>query len=103
MKLGMLDEIIYSQAPEKINGGSFRVSKIEFFIPTLAPEDPEAEKEKLQAELKYTQGFLASVEKKLANERFVANAPEQVIAIERKKASDAEEKITMLQKSLSLL
>ena len=103
VKLGMLDEIIYSQAPEKINGGSFRVSKIEFFIPTLAPEDPEAEKEKLQAELKYTQGFLASVEKKLANERFVANAPEQVIAIERKKASDAEEKITMLQKSLSLL
>ena len=103
VKLGMLDEIIYSQAPEKINGGSFRVSKVEFFIPTLAPEDPEAEKEKLQAELKYTQGFLASVEKKLANERFVANAPEQVIAIERKKASDAEEKITMLQKSLSLL
>ena len=103
MKLGMLDEIIYSKASEKINGGSFRVSKVEFFIPTLAPEDPEAEKEKLQAELKYTQGFLASVEKKLANERFVANAPEQVIAIERKKASDAEEKITMLQKSLSLL
>ena len=66
----------------------------------LAAEDL---KEKLQAELKYTQGFLASVEKKLANERFVAQAPEQVIAIERKKASDAEEKITMLKKSLSLL
>ncbi|MDO7576184.1 MAG: hypothetical protein MUQ86_04725, partial [Flavobacteriaceae bacterium] len=50
-----------------------------------------------------TKGFLASVEKKLANERFVSNAPEQVIAIERKKAADAEEKIKMLEKSLSLL
>jgi valyl-tRNA synthetase len=103
IKLGMLDEIICSEAPEDLSGGSFRVSKLEFFIPTLAPEDTEAEKEKLHAELKYTKGFLDSVEKKLANERFVANAPEQVIAIERKKAADAEDKIKMLQKSLSLL
>ena len=103
IKLGALDDLIYSQAPEDTNGGSFRVSKLEFFIPTQAPEDTEAEKEKLHAELKYTKGFLASVEKKLANERFVSNAPEQVIAIERKKAADAEDKIKMLEKSLSLL
>jgi valyl-tRNA synthetase len=46
-------------------------------------------------------GFLASVEKKLANEKFVANAPEQVIANERKKVADAKEKIELLEKSLS--
>jgi len=103
LKLGILDDILYSAAPENTNGGSFRVSNLEFFIPTLAPEDTEAEKDKLNSELKYTKGFLASVEKKLANERFVSNAPEQVIAIERKKAADAEEKIKMLEKSLSLL
>ena len=103
LRLGILDDILYSAAPENTNGGSFRVSNLEFFIPTLAPEDTEAEKDKLNSELKYTKGFLASVEKKLANERFVSNAPEQVIAIERKKAADAEEKIKMLEKSLSLL
>ena len=46
-------------------------------------------------------GFLASVEKKLANERFVANAPEKVIAIERKKVAEAKEKISLLEKSLA--
>ena len=103
VKLGILDEIVYSEVPKNINGGSFRVSNLEFFIPTLAPENTEAEKEKITLELKYTKGFLSSVGKKLANKRFVLNAPEQVIAIERKKAADAEEKIKMLEKSLSLL
>ena len=79
------------------------MSNLEFFIPTLSPENTEAEKEKITLELKYTKGFLSSVGKKLANKRFVLNAPEQVIAIERKKAADAEEKIKMLEKSLSLL
>ena len=61
------------------------------------------EKEKLTLELNYTRGFLASVEKKLSNERFVANAPEKVIALERKKAADAKEKIVLLEKNLALL
>ena len=81
--------------------GSFRLNNLEFFIPTKAAEDPEAEKEKLTLELKYTRGFLASVEKKLSNERFVKNAPAQVIDLERKKAADALEKISLLEKSLN--
>ena len=92
----------YENAPDEILGGSFRVDKLEFFIPTKVTEDPEAEKEKLITELNYTKGFLASVEKKLSNERFVENAPEHVISIERKKAADATDKINMLEKSLGI-
>ena len=102
-KLGLLEALHYENAPDNRFGGSFRVEKLEFFIPTKATEDPEAEKEKLKAELRYTKGFLASVEKKLSNERFVSNAPEQVIAIEQKKAADAVDKIIMLEKSLGIL
>ena len=100
MKLGGVNEIHYSSAPDDLLGGSFRINNLEFFIPTNAAEDPEAEKAKLTEELRYTRGFLASVEKKLANERFVANAPAQVIDLERKKAADAIEKISLLEKSL---
>ena len=102
VKLGLLEGLYYENAPDEILGGSFRVDKLEFFIPTKVTEDPEAEKEKLITELNYTKGFLASVEKKLSNERFVENAPEQVISIERKKAADATDKINMLEKSLGI-
>ena len=101
-KLGLLEGLYYENAPDESLGGSFRVDKLEFFIPTKVTEDPEAEKEKLIAELNYTKGFLASVEKKLSNRRFVENAPEQVIYIERKKAEDANDKISMLEKSLGI-
>ena len=100
LKLGGVNEIHYSSAPDDLLGGSFRINNLEFFIPTNAAEDPEAEKAKLTEELRYTRGFLASVEKKLANERFVANAPAQVIDLERKKAADAIEKISLLENSL---
>ena len=103
LKLGGVAEITYSSPPEELVGGSFRIHNLELFIPTDAAEDPEAEKEKLTAELHYTRGFLASVEKKLSNERFVANAPEKVIALERKKAADAKEKILLLEKNLAAL
>jgi valyl-tRNA synthetase len=73
------------------------------FIPINQAVDPEEERKKLTQELKYAKGFLKSVEKKLSNERFVANAPEKVIELERKKAADAKEKISLLEKSLSLL
>uniref|UniRef100_UPI0030DCD93A hypothetical protein n=1 Tax=uncultured Planktosalinus sp. TaxID=1810935 RepID=UPI0030DCD93A len=56
---------------------------------------------KLTDELKYTEGFLKSVQKKLSNERFVSNAPEAVIAAERKKESDAVSKIKTLKESIS--
>ena len=102
VKLGMLEGLYYENAPDESLGGSFRVNKLEFFIPTEVTEDDEAEKEKLIAELKYTKGFLDSVKKKLSNERFVENAPEQVISIERKKAADAKYKISMLEKSLGI-
>src|SRR5210317_1264549 len=82
---------------------SFRVSKTEFFIPLSEGVDLEAEREKIQKEIDYLKGFLASVDKKLSNERFVSNAPEKVIELERKKAADAREKIEGLEKSLGLL
>ena len=63
----------------------------------------EEEKANLKKELEYTQGFLASVMKKLSNERFVAGAPAQVIEMERKKQADAEAKIKALEESLAKL
>ena len=100
-KLSNISAIRYDSVPKNTFGGSFRVGTYEFFIPTQATNDPEAERKKLNDELTYTKGFLVSVEKKLANERFVANAPEKVIAIERKKVADAKEKISLLEKSLA--
>ena len=82
---------------------SFRVGGNEFFIPFLETIDIEAEREKLQKELDYNRGFLASVQKKLSNERFVSNAPEQVIANERKKEADALAKIEVLEQSIRSL
>jgi len=79
---------------------SFRVKSTEFFIPIGAAIDIEAELDKIEKELEYTQGFLNSVRKKLSNERFVQNAPSQVIDIERKKEADALAKIETLQQSL---
>ena len=65
--------------------------------------DKEAEIAKAEAELKHLEGFLAGVEKKLANERFVQNAPESVVALERKKQSDAKTKIAALKETLAAL
>jgi valyl-tRNA synthetase len=61
------------------------------------------EKEKLEEELKYQQGFLNSVLKKLKNERFVNNAPEQVVQKERQKQADAEIKIKAIEEQLNKL
>ncbi|NND78767.1 MAG: valine--tRNA ligase, partial [Maribacter sp.] len=82
---------------------TFRVGSNEYFIPISGAVDIEVEIKKIQEELQYTKGFLQSVQKKLSNERFVDNAPEKVIAIERKKQADAEEKILTLEKSLASL
>ncbi|MBT8185323.1 MAG: class I tRNA ligase family protein, partial [Eudoraea sp.] len=82
---------------------SFRVKSNEYFVPVKGAIDVEEEIKKISEELKYTRGFLASVLRKLSNERFVNNAPEQVIAIERKKQADAEAKIETLEKSLASL
>ena len=82
---------------------AFRVNSNEYFIPMEGTIDIKAEIDKLQEELVYVQGFLASVRKKLSNERFVANAPAQVLEIERKKEADALAKIEVLEKSLASL
>ncbi len=82
------------------NSASFRVGKNEFFVPLDAFINPEEEKAKLREELEYLEGFLASVRKKLSNERFVQNAPPAVVEKERKKEADALEKIALLRKRL---
>ncbi|MGB5203052.1 MAG: valine--tRNA ligase [Eudoraea sp.] len=80
---------------------SFRVRSNEYFIPVSGMLDIEAEIKKIREELSYTKGFLQSVTKKLANDRFVKNAPESVVTMEKKKAADAKAKILTLEKSLS--
>ncbi|APU09284.1 valine--tRNA ligase [Cellulophaga lytica] len=98
-KLTNVSSISYTDAA--VDGAlSFRVKSNEYFIPMVGAIDIEAEIKKIEEELKYTKGFLISVQKKLSNERFVNNAPEKVIEIERKKQADAEAKIETLEKSL---
>ena len=82
---------------------AFMVGTDEFAVPLGSMIDIDAEIEKQEAQLKHLEGFLAGVMKKLSNERFVANAPEQVVALERKKQSDSEEKIAALKESLAAL
>ncbi|CAM1344147.1 valine--tRNA ligase [Tenacibaculum amylolyticum] len=89
---------------EQVEGASFRVKSNEYFIP-ISTENINVEEEikKITEELNYTEGFLKSVQKKLANERFVNNAPEQVVINERKKEADAVAKIETLKASLAAL
>ncbi|MDT0541002.1 valine--tRNA ligase [Croceitalea sp. P059] len=102
IKLGNLSTI--ESVKDAVDGAlSFRVKSNEYFIPIAGAIDVEAEIQKINEELKYTKGFLQSVQKKLSNERFVNNAPPQVVDIERKKVTDAEAKIETLEKSLASL
>ncbi len=99
-KLGQIEKIEMEVEDKNQSLGSFRVGQSAFYIPLNEEVDQEEERKKLTQELTYAKGFLKSVEKKLANERFVSNAPEKVIELERKKAADAKEKIALLEKSL---
>ena len=99
-KLGNLSVLNY--VDKKVDGAlSFRVKSNEYYVPLSGSINIEEEIATLTQELEYTKGFLNSVMKKLSNERFVNNAPEQVIANERKKQSDAEAKIKTIQEQLS--
>ncbi|WP_372642086.1 valine--tRNA ligase [Ancylomarina sp.] len=80
---------------------SFIVNAIEYFIPLGDLVDVEEELKKMAEELKYTKGFLMSVQKKMSNERFVNNAPAKVIEIEKKKMADAEAKIKVLEERIA--
>ncbi len=79
------------------------VQKDKFFIETENQADTSSQKEQLQKDLNYFEGFLASVEKKLGNERFVQNAKPEVVDVERKKKADAEAKIKAIKESLESL
>ncbi|MCH7524040.1 MAG: class I tRNA ligase family protein, partial [Bacteroidetes bacterium] len=101
-KLGNISTLNYTN--EKVEGAlTFRVKSNEYFVPMQGSIDIEAEIAKLTEELNYTQGFLKSVQKKLSNERFVNNAPDQVVASEKKKEADALAKIETLKASLGSL
>ena len=101
-KLGNISNLNYTEA--KVDGAlTYRVKSNEYFVPMQGSIDIEAEVAKLTEELNYTEGFLKSVQKKLANERFVAGAPEQVVAGEKKKEADALAKIETIKASLASL
>ncbi len=102
IKLCTLSEIVRTES--KSDGAvTFVIGTEEFAIPLAAYINAEEEISKLEADLEYQRKFLASVEKKLSNESFVSRAPEQVIALERKKQSDAETRIATIEQSLSQL
>ena len=87
---------------EKVPGSVLFIEQnVEYFVPFADNIDKDAELKKLNDELAYAEKFLQSVLKKLANERFVQNAPEQVVAIERKKQADAEAKIKLLKEQIA--
>ena len=102
-KLGQIQKVERLSKRNNQTLGSFRVGQSEYFIPISKEVDPEEERKKLTQELEYVKGFLRSVEKKLSNERFVSNAPDKVIELERKKAGDAQQKITLLSRRLGHL
>ena len=95
-KMAGISQMHWVEESPNQSGASFRVGALECFIPLEGAVDTKAEKAKIEEELKYAKGFLQSVRKKLENERFVSNAPEKVIAMERKKEADALEKINLL-------
>lgn len=101
-KLGNITVLEY--VSDKVDGAlSFRVKSNEYFIPVTGNINIEAEITKLTEELKYTKGFLKSVQAKLSNEKFVGGAPEKVLEMERKKEADALSKIATIEQSLASL
>lgn len=101
-KLCNISKISY--VPEKpVSAIGFMVQGTEYFVPLGDKIDLGAEREKLIKEIEYTEGFLASVMKKLGNERFMANAKQDVIDVEQRKRADAESKILLLKQRLDSL
>ena len=102
VKMGNLSDL--KVVAEEVSGAmSFRVRTSAFYIPFGTSINLEDEVAKIEEELKYTKGFLDSVMKKMSNERFVKNAPAEVVELEKKKQSDAEEKIKILRERLESL
>ena len=101
-KMANLDEIAVVNEKDG-TASAFMVGTTEYAVPLGDKIDVAAEIEKAEAQLKHLEGFLAVINKKLSNEKFVANAPEAVVALERKKKSDSEEKIAALKETIAEL
>ncbi len=101
-KLANISEIYFGQKTDKPSF-TYLVGAMEISIPFSENLDLGEEKAKTEEEIKYLKGFLISVEKKLSNEKFVANAKPEIVEIERKKQKDAEEKIALLEEKLKSL
>ncbi len=102
-KLANLSEVELISDDDPDDAVSFIVKNVEYFVPVGSLVDREEEIEKLEAELEYTKGFLKSVQNKMNNERFVRNAPKQVVEKERQKMTDAEVKIGVLESQIAKL
>ncbi|MEX2233839.1 MAG: valine--tRNA ligase [Cyclobacteriaceae bacterium] len=100
-KLANLNQIEFVQDSPATNITAFLVRSAEFFIPLEGKADEAKEREAIRKEITYHRGFLAIVDKKLSNEKFVNSAPPQVVESERKKKADAEAKINALEENLS--
>ncbi|MBT0563722.1 valine--tRNA ligase [Riemerella anatipestifer] len=101
-KLANVSDIYFNEKTDKPSF-SFLVGSTELSVPLSETLDLEEEKKKTEEELSYLKGFLASVEKKLSNEKFVSGAPEKVVEMERKKQKDAQDKIALLEEKLKTL
>lgn len=101
MKMCNVDTIV--RAPKDATDASFMVGTTEYAVPLGNTIDVAEEIQKMEAEIDYLEGFLRSVMKKLGNEKFVANAKPEVVAVERKKRADAESKLALLRENVAKL
>ncbi len=101
-KLANVDEITMN-ADKDAAAASFMVDTTEFNVPLASAIDVDAERSRIEKEIKYLEGFRTSIEKKLANERFVSNAPAAVVEGERKKLADTLQKLAANQATLDAL
>jgi valyl-tRNA synthetase len=101
-KIANIYPILFTNS-EVANAVSQLIQTDKIFIETGVQIDTKSEKKKIQEEIEYYKGFIASVEKKLGNEKFVANAKPEIIENERKKMADGQSKLQSLQESLSKL
>jgi valyl-tRNA synthetase len=102
LKMANLSDITIVDTKDA-TASAFMVGTDEFAVPLGSMINVEEEIKKMEAQIEHLEGFLNSVKKKLSNERFVQNAPEAVVAMERKKQADAEEKIQTLRESIEAL
>ena len=99
IKMCNLSEVRFVKVKEE-NAITFMINTTEFFIPLGQKLDIQSELSRMRSELDYYRGFLLSVMKKLDNERFVKNAPESVLNLEKKKRDDAESKIRTIEERI---